>query len=96
MILIALGHALFHVYVFLVRSDVPNLIQVSSGFAAGYALRKFNCSKKGCPRIGKHAVKGTTFKTCSKHATVDDHADLTARHKLERPEQHRLLSGEHS
>jgi hypothetical protein len=74
------------------QGPLPNIIQVSSGVAAGYALRKFNCKEKRCPRIGKHTVDGTTYKTCSKHATREVHDRLKARHAEERPEQHALLN----
>ena len=92
MMFLLLGHTLFHGYVWLFRSDLPNIIQVASGAVAVYALRKFNCKQPRCPRIGKHAVRGTTYKTCSKHATIDIHADLIARHKRERPDQHELMN----
>lgn len=34
----------------------------------GYAiLRRHNCHAKGCWRIGRHAVDGTTYVVCRKH-----------------------------
>ncbi len=76
----------------LFQSELANVIQVASGGTAIYALRKFNCRTRWCWRIGKHAVEGTTFRTCSRHATIADHEKLKRRHAIERPEQHALLS----
>ena len=91
-------HVFFHAYHYVTTtSDIPNTIQVLSGpslvLGMLYGLRKFNCSEKRCPRIGKHKVEGTTYRTCSKHTTVLVHVRLMDRHAVERPEQHELTSG---
>lgn len=83
---------LIAVYDALVRSDLPNIIQVGSGAAGAYAMRKFNCSQPRCPRIGKHPVAGTTYRTCSKHAVPEIHKALYLKHAAERPKQHELMN----
>jgi hypothetical protein len=83
---------LFHVYDALVRSDLPNVIQDGSGALGLYALRKFNCKQKRCPRIGRHAVQGTTYHTCARHTTAPVHEKLFAQHAQQRPDQHDLLN----
>lgn len=80
------------VYNWLFRSDLPNIIQVTSGVLLLYALRKFNCNEKRCLRIGTHKVEGTTYRTCHKHTTIPVHARLIGRHSEKRPEAHRLLN----
>jgi len=35
-------------------------------------LRRHNCHVKGCPRIGRHPVDGTTWTVCRRHHP-DDH-----------------------
>ena len=35
-------------------------------------LHKHNCHVRGCPRVGKHPVAGTTWTVCRKHHP-DDH-----------------------
>jgi hypothetical protein len=80
------------IYVHLVRSDVPNIIQVASGFVALWAVRKINCMTKRCPRIGRHLVKGTTYHTCGKHTTAEQHTKLHAMHAWRRPDQHKFLN----
>jgi len=90
-------HVLFHAYHYVTAtSDIPNTIQVLSGpslvLGMLYGLRKFNCSQKGCPRVGKHKVEGTTYRTCTRHTTVSVHKKLAEKHAVERPEQHELLN----
>jgi len=42
-------------------------------FGAWYTLaRKHNCHARGCMRVGRHAVEGTTYVVCRKHHP-DDH-----------------------
>lgn len=35
-------------------------------------VRRHNCHAKGCPRLGRHPVAGTTFVVCRRHHP-DDH-----------------------
>ncbi len=51
-----------------------------------------NCSVKGCPRIGRHAVAGTPYLTCHRHATLAVHKQLHDDHKRKFPDQHELLN----
>ena len=39
------------------------------GIVVGLAalVRKHNCHAKGCPRLGRHPVAGTTYVVCRKH-----------------------------
>jgi hypothetical protein len=86
-------HWLFLAYTGLIRTDVPNIIQVSSGIAAIYAIRKFNCTKKGCLRLGIHKVEGTTYRTCRHHLTRDIHRELRTQHAERHPEAHKTING---
>lgn len=45
-----------------------------------------------CWRIAHHAVKGTPWKTCHKHATLRDHKELHRQHEIRFPRQHDLLN----
>lgn len=90
---IALPHTAWLVYTGLIRSDVPNVIQVLSGIAAVWAIRKFNCSQRGCLRLGFHRVDGTTYRTCRHHLTAEHHAALKERHAERHPEAHKVLNG---
>lgn len=54
--------------------------------------RHHNCTVKRCPRIGKHPVDGTPYKTCHRHATQVHHDRLHAEHKNNYPSQHKLLN----
>jgi hypothetical protein len=46
----------------------PQTLEGVGAVAAGYTLaRKHNCHVKGCLRIGRHPVEGTTFITCHTH-----------------------------
>lgn len=49
------------------------------------------CSKPWCFRIGHHKIKGTHYKTCSKHATKAIHQDFQHRHFAKHPTQHEFL-----
>lgn len=46
------------------------------------AWHKVNCHVKGCPRIGRQQVKGTTWVVCRKHHPLDKptHAHITQAH----------------
>jgi hypothetical protein len=35
-----------------------------------------NCAVRGCPRIGKHPVERTGYKTCHHHTTQEIHDQL--------------------
>lgn len=87
---------LWPVYRLLFRSDLANIIQVVSGTSliAAVALffRHLICKERGCCRIALHRVKGTTYRTCTKHTTTAAHYRLWARHAAERPDQHDLLN----
>lgn len=51
-----------------------------SGFAGDLSIlaaplvlmRKHNCHVRGCPRLGRHPVAGTTYAVCRRHHP-DDH-----------------------
>ena len=48
-------------------------IEGLGAFTAGWVLlRRHNCHVKGCPRIGRHPVTGTTYTVCRRHHP-DDH-----------------------
>lgn len=34
-------------------------------------VRKHNCHVRGCPRIGRHPIEGTTYVVCRKHHPDD-------------------------
>jgi hypothetical protein len=88
--------SLHGVYVDLVRSDVPNIIQVISGTSLIAAVllffRHLICKQHGCYRVAWHRVEGTTYKTCTKHATGAVHHRLWIKHAAELPDQHDLLN----
>lgn len=47
-------------------------IEGVGAFGAGYVLmRRHNCHVKGCPRIGRHAVDGTSYVVCRHHHPED-------------------------
>jgi hypothetical protein len=52
-----------------------------------YKHHKCTC----CWRIAKHPVKGTSFKTCHRHTTIEDHARLSIEHKKKYPKLHKFL-----
>ena len=54
--------------------------------------KKWECTDKGCWRLGHHPVKGTHYKTCNRHATTKVHAKLQTDHWLAYPEAHRFLN----
>jgi hypothetical protein len=89
--------SIYRVYVDLVRSDVPNIIQVVSGTSLIAAVllffRHLICNQHGCYRVGWHRVEGTTYRTCVKHFTGPVHHRLWIKHAAERPDQHDLLNG---
>jgi hypothetical protein len=72
-------------------SNVSNLTSITVLGAVIGLYKRFNCSQKGCWRIGRHQVDGTTYHTCLRHTTIKYHTALQARHAKERPEQHELL-----
>jgi hypothetical protein len=96
---------IFHVFLNWTGSSNPSGNQYGffSGFGSDlgeFALlgtliavfKHHNCAVKGCPRIGKHIVAGTSSKTCHKHATANHHNKLIEQHKADFPEQHDFLS----
>jgi hypothetical protein len=73
-------------------SNVSNLTSITIFGAVISMYRRFNCNQPKCWRIGRHKVAGTTYHTCSKHATIEYHTALQQKHAKERPEQHKLLN----
>jgi hypothetical protein len=73
-------------------SDLSNLTVF--GLLATFVgiYRKFNCSEKGCWRIGHEKVEGTTFRTCRLHTTRDVHTRLHVLHSRKYPDQHDFLN----
>jgi hypothetical protein len=55
--------------------------------------RHHNCAVPRCPRFGHHEVKGTHYKTCHKHATLQWHKRLQQDHSEQFPDQHKFLKG---
>lgn len=47
-----------------VGSDITELA-VLGGLVSLY--RKHNCHVKGCPRLGRHLIAGTTYVVCARH-----------------------------
>jgi len=73
-------------------SNVSNLTSITIfGAIAGF-YNRFECNKPGCYRIGRHPVKGTTYRSCNKHMTAEDHAALRRLHAKKRPKQHAFLN----
>lgn len=76
-------HALLHLL------GVDDLTGAWYGFWSGIAgdlsilaaplvlLRKHNCHVRGCPRLGRHQVDGTTWLVCRRHHP-DDHPTASA------------------
>jgi hypothetical protein len=54
--------------------------------------KKFNCTEKGCWRIGHEKVDGTTFRTCRHHTTREVHDRLHLEHSQKFREQHEFLN----
>ena len=52
--------------------------------------RQHKC--KTCPRIAKHRVEGTSYKTCHKHSTKAHHEFLHRHHEERHPDQHEFLN----
>lgn len=74
---------------------ISNLSNLTSFTILGAILgfyKRYNCDQPNCIRLGLHTVDGTTYRTCTKHMTVSDHAALQDRHASERPDQHELLN----
>lgn len=76
----------------------PQTLEGVGAVAAGYALvRKHNCHVKGCPRLGRHPVDGTSYIVCQHHHPRDSapsHQDVLDAHahhltKLAEAELHR-------
>jgi len=76
-------------------SNVSNLTSITVFGAVIGLYKKFNCNQPKCWRIGHHKVEGTTYRTCSKHTTLEVHSALQKKHAKERPEQHKLLNMHH-
>lgn len=91
---------------FLTATGSSNTSGVQYGFWSGFGsdlgeialigsvitlYKTHNCNVKRCPRIAHHEVGGTTYKTCNKHATEENHDELHALHKLLHPKQHKFL-----
>ena len=53
--------------------------------------RHHNCHVAGCPRIARHEVVGTPYKTCRKHHPVVDKGTTAADIKDARDAYHRDL-----
>ncbi len=45
-------------------SDIGEVAIVGSLLAI---VRKHNCHVRGCPRVGRHPVEGTTWTVCRRH-----------------------------
>lgn len=79
------------------QGPLPNIVQIVSGPGLAAAIiiwwRHQICQQHGCPRLAFHRVRGTTYKTCTRHAVPAVHAALIRQHAAERPEQHALLNG---
>ena len=54
----------------------------------------FNCTEKGCWRIGHHPVDGTAgkFRTCHRHFTPEVHQRLHDEHEAKHPAQHAMAA----
>jgi hypothetical protein len=73
-------------------SDLSNLT-VFGLLATGVGTyKKLNCTEKGCWRIGKQKVQGTTYRTCHHHTTSLVHDKLALHHSKKHPLQHELLN----
>ena len=70
-------------------SDLGEVTLIASAWVL---YRQHKC--KTCPRIAKHPVEGTPYKTCHRHATEAHHATLHAHHAEKHPDQHALLNKE--
>jgi hypothetical protein len=73
-------------------SNLSNLTSITVlGLVVG-AWKKLNCVDKGCWRIGRHPVEGTTYHTCKHHTTGSVHERLKKDHARKWPEQHAHLN----
>ena len=54
--------------------------------------KKWECTDKGCWRIGHHPVKGTHYKTCNKHTDARTHKLLQLNHRRKHPKVHEFLN----
>ena len=53
--------------------------------------KKWECTEKGCWRIGHHQVGNTHYKTCLKHTNDEVHDRLMVDHKRKHPNAHAFL-----
>jgi hypothetical protein len=63
-----------------------------TGAALLWAWWHTRCRVLWCYRPGHHPVKGTTWKVCSNHHTIEHHRELHRRHTARHPR--RLAHGE--
>ncbi|MGH7156849.1 MAG: hypothetical protein ACREGG_01940 [Candidatus Saccharimonadales bacterium] len=76
-------------------SNVSNLTSITVlGVVVGL-YKRFNCNQPRCWRIGHHKVDGTTYRTCSKHTTLEYHTALQKQHAVKHPKQHEFLAHKH-
>jgi hypothetical protein len=73
-------------------SDLSNLTVFGLLASVVGLYKRFNCTEKGCWRIGHVRVSGTTFRTCRHHTTREVHDRLHEEHSQKFPEQHALLN----
>jgi hypothetical protein len=73
-------------------SDLSNLTVFGLLASAVGIYKKFNCTEKGCWRIGHEKVDGTTFRTCRHHTTREVHERLHIEHSQKFPDQHETLN----
>lgn len=88
-------------------SSLISTIEGIGAFSAGYVLiRRHNCHVKGCWRVGRQGIHGTSYVVCRKHHPGDKptHDDVLAaakdaHHRFERlgtlaKEAERALEGD--
>jgi hypothetical protein len=75
-------------------SDLSNLTVFGLLASAVGFYKRFNCTEKGCWRIGHERVQGTTFRTCRHHTTRAVHDRLHLEHAQKYPEQHEILNAQ--
>ena len=73
-------------------SNISNLTSITILGALIGLYKRFDCDKQGCYRIARNNVKGTSYRTCTKHLTAEDHEILQKQHAIRRPVQHRFLN----
>jgi hypothetical protein len=66
-------------------------IEGAGAFVAGYVLaRRHNCHVRGCMRIGRSPVHGTSFVVCRRHHPHDppSHQDVLDAHAAAKAAEH--------